>query len=234
MHARYFSSNLGRFLSVDPVGGDIGSSQSWNRYAYVLNNPLVLIDPDGRQVRIDGITAAGYMSHNEALRALSQIPHDPANATDPELAQRINDVVGYGSLVAGGAIITTYAAATSLVFGPSAFSFYLSGGSGIPATAAGIAKFAGEGSISIQPRPLAAASEVVRDPGAPARTAKDIWTKALRAAGVRHSDAQSQDPERAGIEPFKDPEEGDTEAWKEAMKASMALARASNRCKQSP
>lgn len=49
MHARYFSSNLGRFLSVDPVGGEVGSSQSWNRYSYVRNNPIKLVDPDGRK-----------------------------------------------------------------------------------------------------------------------------------------------------------------------------------------
>lgn len=47
MHARYFSPNLGRFLSVDPVGGEIGSSQSWNRYSYVRNNPLNMVDPTG-------------------------------------------------------------------------------------------------------------------------------------------------------------------------------------------
>ena len=47
MHARYFSSNLGRFLSVDPVGGEVGSSQSWNRYSYVMNRPLAGVDPDG-------------------------------------------------------------------------------------------------------------------------------------------------------------------------------------------
>ena len=49
MHARYYSSNLGRFLSVDPVGGTVGSSQSWNRYAYVENNPIASIDPTGRE-----------------------------------------------------------------------------------------------------------------------------------------------------------------------------------------
>jgi len=48
MHARYYSPNLGRFISVDPVGGAVGSSQSWNRYSYVENNPIILIDPDGR------------------------------------------------------------------------------------------------------------------------------------------------------------------------------------------
>ncbi|NOZ57197.1 MAG: hypothetical protein GXO73_10480, partial [Calditrichaeota bacterium] len=38
MHARYFNPHLGRFLSVDPIGGSIGSSQSWNRYSYVVGN----------------------------------------------------------------------------------------------------------------------------------------------------------------------------------------------------
>jgi uncharacterized protein RhaS with RHS repeats len=47
MHARYYSSDLGRFMSVDPVGGEVGSSQSWNRYSYVLNNPLGFVDPNG-------------------------------------------------------------------------------------------------------------------------------------------------------------------------------------------
>ena len=52
MHARYFSPNLGRFLSVDPVGGEVGSSQSWNRYSYVLNNPLMHTDPQGMAVMV--------------------------------------------------------------------------------------------------------------------------------------------------------------------------------------
>jgi RHS repeat-associated protein len=47
MHARYYNPYLGRFLSVDPVGGSIDSSQSWNRYSYVQNNPLILVDPNG-------------------------------------------------------------------------------------------------------------------------------------------------------------------------------------------
>jgi len=47
IHARYYSPNLGRFMSVDPVGGTVGSSQSWNRYSYVLNSPVALVDPDG-------------------------------------------------------------------------------------------------------------------------------------------------------------------------------------------
>jgi RHS repeat-associated protein len=47
--ARYYANIQGRFTSVDPL---IASArpiepQSWNRYAYCLNNPLRIIDPDG-------------------------------------------------------------------------------------------------------------------------------------------------------------------------------------------
>jgi RHS repeat-associated protein len=44
---RYYASNLGRWLSPDPVAGDITNPQSLNRYAYVLNNPCSLVDPLG-------------------------------------------------------------------------------------------------------------------------------------------------------------------------------------------
>jgi RHS repeat-associated protein len=45
--ARYYSSTTGRFTSADSIGGTRLDPQSLNLYSYVLNNPLVLIDPDG-------------------------------------------------------------------------------------------------------------------------------------------------------------------------------------------
>jgi RHS repeat-associated protein len=45
--ARYYSSRLGRLLSVDKMRGAMGSLQSHNAYAYVLNNPLNLTDRAG-------------------------------------------------------------------------------------------------------------------------------------------------------------------------------------------
>ena len=47
MHRRYYDSDQGRFFSLDPVLGEIAFPQSWNRYAYVLNNPVKYVDPDG-------------------------------------------------------------------------------------------------------------------------------------------------------------------------------------------
>ncbi|MGB6481991.1 MAG: RHS repeat-associated core domain-containing protein [Candidatus Acidiferrales bacterium] len=46
---RYNSSRQGRFMSPDPYnfGANLTNPQSWNGYAYVLNNPLALTDPLG-------------------------------------------------------------------------------------------------------------------------------------------------------------------------------------------
>jgi RHS repeat-associated protein len=38
--ARFYSNARGRWLSVDPVLGDMSNPQRLNRYAYVLNDPV--------------------------------------------------------------------------------------------------------------------------------------------------------------------------------------------------
>jgi RHS repeat-associated protein len=47
--ARYYASNMGRFMSPDPLlaSATLENPQSWNRYSYALNNPLRLTDPEG-------------------------------------------------------------------------------------------------------------------------------------------------------------------------------------------
>jgi RHS repeat-associated protein len=55
MHARHFSLITGRFLSVDPLGGDVRAPQSWNGYSYVRGNPLKYIDPTG-MAEVDSCT----------------------------------------------------------------------------------------------------------------------------------------------------------------------------------
>jgi hypothetical protein len=47
MNGRIEDSVTGRFLSPDPGGTIPGSTQSWNRYSYVNNNPISYIDPSG-------------------------------------------------------------------------------------------------------------------------------------------------------------------------------------------
>ena len=52
--ARYYSSKLGRFYSVDPenAGASENDPQSWNGYAYGRNNPVLYSDPDGLEYKV--------------------------------------------------------------------------------------------------------------------------------------------------------------------------------------
>lgn len=47
MHARFRSPLTSRFLSTDPAGANPRKPQSWNRYTYVMGNPLKYTDPTG-------------------------------------------------------------------------------------------------------------------------------------------------------------------------------------------
>lgn len=48
---RSYSSQSARWLSTDPVSGSLTLPQSLNRFGYVLNDPINLWDPDGREWR---------------------------------------------------------------------------------------------------------------------------------------------------------------------------------------
>ena len=45
--ARFYDSEVGRFLSLDPSAPEY---PEWSDYSYVLNNPVFLIDPDGKKL----------------------------------------------------------------------------------------------------------------------------------------------------------------------------------------
>jgi len=45
--ARYYDSEVGGFLTRDPLKGERGVPQTLNRYVYCLNNPLKYVDPTG-------------------------------------------------------------------------------------------------------------------------------------------------------------------------------------------
>jgi RHS repeat-associated protein len=69
---RRYNRNQGRWISPDPAGlaaVNLGGPQSWNRYAYVLNNPLTLIDPLGLQEKPckDGVCGDGGGGSGEGI-----------------------------------------------------------------------------------------------------------------------------------------------------------------------
>jgi RHS repeat-associated protein len=48
MQARYYDPAIGHFLSADPLEPTAGNTFNFNRYAYVNNNPVNHIDPNGK------------------------------------------------------------------------------------------------------------------------------------------------------------------------------------------
>jgi RHS repeat-associated protein len=85
---RYYANKHGRFTTPDPLmaSGNVQDAQSWNRYAYVRNNPLNLTDPlgliygegveDGRNVvkwfeSREAMVAAGFTELTTFIYALN-------------------------------------------------------------------------------------------------------------------------------------------------------------------
>ena len=48
--ARYYDNFTGRWISRDPISGNLVEPGTLNRYIYVLNNPLIHIDPNGEEL----------------------------------------------------------------------------------------------------------------------------------------------------------------------------------------
>ena len=73
--ARYMGSSLGRFTTPDPLlsSGHLGNPQTWNRYAYGLNNPLRIVDPTGLY---DWDESAGGNMSDEDLQAIAGDKHN--------------------------------------------------------------------------------------------------------------------------------------------------------------
>jgi RHS repeat-associated protein len=79
VQARYYSAVQGRFISSDPMmsSGRTSEPQTWNRYTYCGNNPLIYIDPTGTDWYIrdgegypewyDADPGSGYTKYNERV-----------------------------------------------------------------------------------------------------------------------------------------------------------------------
>jgi hypothetical protein len=74
---------MGRFVSADPNIQAPGNLQSYNRYAYVLNNPLSLTDP------------SGYFSFGGFFRAVTGGLFVSSSATSKSISGQLGFVGGY-------------------------------------------------------------------------------------------------------------------------------------------
>ena len=108
MNGRIYDPKLGRFLQADPIIQFPGFTQSYNRYTYVLNNPLAYTDPSGYFLKklfrklvgavVNGIFGELLASKVPALRPFFTLAHC---------------VLGDAFTCAAGAFGNTYAAGGS-------------------------------------------------------------------------------------------------------------------------
>ena len=105
--ARHYDPDLGRFLTRDPYIGKLVNPQSLNQYTYCYNNPLLFVDPDGR----DPLHYEGPIYYDEEEKTL-------VYSHAPQLMGYVNCEEGYEwfacfCIIAG--IILSIAAAPNLL-----------------------------------------------------------------------------------------------------------------------
>jgi len=88
MQARYYDPVMGRFLSIDPVTFmDTGHPGMFNRYSYVHNDPVNMMDPSG----LCATNAEGNVSCPEGIHRSGE---ENVTAAQADLAQSLfSDVV---------------------------------------------------------------------------------------------------------------------------------------------
>jgi len=60
MNGRVYDPYISQFLSPDPFVQDPSNPQNFNRFSYVLNNPLKYTDPSGYNYLIDGMSVSEH------------------------------------------------------------------------------------------------------------------------------------------------------------------------------
>jgi RHS repeat-associated protein len=66
--ARWFDSQLGRFISADTIIPKTGGVLSWDRYLFVLGNPLKYTDPSGHEICMDDGNCEKKLTAQSVLR----------------------------------------------------------------------------------------------------------------------------------------------------------------------
>jgi len=152
LNGRVYDPVVGRMLSADPFVPDPTNGQAWNRYSYVINNPLAFTDPNGYcflglcglgNAIGSAISSIGKAFNTQLLLSVFKIGAVAICAVTPGCAPFIPLVAGVTSAVIAG--VTTgrldQALMAGVIAGATAVAFNAVGditlGPGHPAPAFG-------------------------------------------------------------------------------------------------
>lgn len=148
MNGRLYDAKLGRFLSPDNFIQDPFSTQSYNRYGYVWNNPLMYTDPSGEFIFmaaiIVGAVVGAYFGGAQANGSYNPLKWNWSSGST---------WLGVLGGAAIGAVATGIGIYASTIVAPLLSSAGITGGIlgyGIPAAAAGLASGAFSGGLMSQ------------------------------------------------------------------------------------
>ncbi len=101
-HARYYDPQIGRFIQPDSIVQDPSDPQTLNRYSYVRNNPINLVDPSGYGFLafIQAIAAAVFAVAVTVAITASTVSYIAAETGHERTAQRAAQVARTASNVA--------------------------------------------------------------------------------------------------------------------------------------
>lgn len=153
MNGRMYDATLARFISADPHIQSSGSSQNYNRYSYVMNNPMKYTDPSGYffSKLVSGI-ARGVKKFVKAIRPYAGIivaavifVYCPACSVNIYAATAAGAVVGAVGAAATGGNVLKGAFVGALTAGASHYI----GGLGLDPIVSSIAHGAVGGAVNV-------------------------------------------------------------------------------------
>ncbi|MEQ1948813.1 MAG: RHS repeat-associated core domain-containing protein [Bryobacteraceae bacterium] len=118
---RYHQAGVGRFMTPDPFGGSAKPSDpgSWNRYGYVIGDPVNHSDPSGLcDVVVGGIkeqpgSDTGTAEFAQSIGAMLAYPFDDTNSVFTGVAEVIGSAIGQNSAAIAAAAAIHQAALDS-------------------------------------------------------------------------------------------------------------------------
>ena len=96
MRARYYVPKLKRFINAGFKKGKIINSKTLNVYAYVIGNPIIIVDPLGQSSELSLNTQTGFIYNQNQLSSVMNylVPHKLPDRGEPNSVGRQYDKDG--------------------------------------------------------------------------------------------------------------------------------------------